>query len=411
MIGRVERKERMECEEPGRAAEAGERRPAAGCDDGEALLAARGLAVGYDGTALLSDVDLTAFPGQVTTIVGPNGSGKSTLLKTLARQLRPLGGQVFLEGRDLSLAAAGELARTVAVMLTQRPGTELLTCRDVVEAGRYPYTGRLGVLGEADHAAVREAMELASVWDLRERDFMRVSDGQRQRVLTARALCQEPRVLVLDEPTSYLDVRWQVGLLGLLRRLAKERRMAVVMSLHELDLAQKASDRVLCAKDGRIVHSGTPEDVFTREVIGALYDLDGTAYNPLFASVELERPKGAPRVFVVAGGGTGTGAFRALARAGVPFVAGVLHENDVDCALAGELAGEVVTERAFEPIGDVAFERAREALSGCEAVIACTESFGTTNARNKSLLEAAQAAGIPIHRTVEACLESLTSHG
>lgn len=140
----------------------------------------------------------------------------------------------------------------MSVMLTGRPRTKLLTCRDVVEAGRHPYTGRLGVLGERDDAAVTAAMEATGVLPLAGRDFAHVSDGQRQRVLLARALCQEPQVLLLDEPTSYLDIRSQLDVLGLLRSEARERGTAVVASLHEVDIAQKAADHVICIKDGRV---------------------------------------------------------------------------------------------------------------------------------------------------------------
>ena len=171
----------------------------------------------------------------------------------------------------------------------------------MVEAGRYPFTGRLGVLGAQDHEAVRAALEATGVAGLADRDFAHVSDGQRQRVLLARALCQEPRVLVLDEPTSYLDVRSQLDMLQLLRREARERGIAVVASLHEIDLAQKAADHVVCIRDGCVVFQGTPEEIFTAERMARLYGLSPESYDPAFGSVELARPEGAPEVFVLAG--------------------------------------------------------------------------------------------------------------
>ena len=360
------------------------------------LLELRGLSVGHGQRALVRDICLAVRPGQVVALIGPNGSGKTTILRTVAGQLRALGGVVELFGQTLGNVPAAERARTMSVMLTGRPQTELLTCRDVVEAGRYPFTGRLGVLGEKDHEAVTAAMSATDVLGLAERDFAHVSDGQRQRVLLARALCQEPRVLLLDEPTSYLDVHSQLEVLQLLRREARERGIAVMASLHEIDLAQKAADYVVCIREGRILCQGKPDEVFTAERIAELYDLAPGAYEPTFGSVELARPEGAPEIFVIAGGGTGAPCFRQLAREGTPFATGVLHEHDSDAIIARQLATHAIFERDFEPVGKRAVAEARDALLTCREVICCVSKFGTMNARNAELVEAARAAGIPV---------------
>ena len=144
----------------------------------------------------------------------------------------------------------------------------------MVEMGRYPYTGHFGVLGKADHAAVDEAMDLTNVSELAERDFMQLSDGQRQRVLLARAICQEPKLLVLDEPTAYLDIRYQLEFLSLLRKLCREREIAAVLSVHEVELAWRAADRLLCVKDGAMAAYGTPEEVLQKQTLQQLFDID-----------------------------------------------------------------------------------------------------------------------------------------
>lgn len=364
--------------------------------DAARYLSVDGLSVGYDGQALISDIEMHVARGDVLTLIGPNGAGKSTILKTIAAYLEPIAGVVVLGDRALSDLPAKERARRMSVVLTDHPHTELLTCQDIVEMGRYPYTGGFGQLSDADKVQVRETMELSNVWDIRHRDFMQISDGQRQRVLLARAICQAPDVIVLDEPTSYLDIRYQIELLSILRSLAKEKHIAVVMSLHELDMAQKVSDFIMCVKGDRIMRAGTPEEIFTRDVIADLYDLERGSYDPLFGSVEMGRPEGEPRVFVVAGGGTGASAFRVLQKQGIPFAAGVLHRGDVDYALACDLASDIVDEAPFEPIGDAAFERAQKIAARCGTVVACVRDFGAGNARNRDLVAWARDTGLRV---------------
>ena len=209
------------------------------------------LQVGYGGKQILNPVRIGIKKGEILTLVGPNGAGKSTILKSVAAQLPPLGGAVYLDGADLLGMKGTERARRMAVMFTEKVHAEWMTCRDVVAAGRYPYTGRFGVLSEEDWKAVDEAMEAVQVSELRERDFQTLSDGQRQRVMLARALCQEPELLLLDEPTSYLDIRYKLEFMSVLQELARRKKVAVILSIHELDLAERVSDWVLCVSPGQ----------------------------------------------------------------------------------------------------------------------------------------------------------------
>ncbi|MGI5939983.1 MAG: ABC transporter ATP-binding protein [Thermoleophilia bacterium] len=356
------------------------------------------LAVGYDGKPLIKNIKMQLNAGEILTLIGPNGSGKTTILKTITKYLKSIYGTVYIDNRSIEDMTNKDMSHEVAVVLTERLRTELMTCEDVVATGRYPYTGRLGILSEHDKRQTREAMELVDTWDLRDRDFTRISDGQRQRVLLARAICQEPQIIVLDEPTSFLDIRYQLELLDILRSMAKLRGIAVVMSMHELDLAQKISDVVMCVRGEFIEHYGSPKDIFKRELIHALYDLVDGSYNPLFGSVELGRPQGEARVFVIAGGGTGIEEYRALQKQGVPFVTGILHENDIDFQLAAELATEVISEPGFTTIRDETLQVAIARLESCDAVINCLQDYGETNVKNRVLYEKAVAMGLKTWR-------------
>lgn len=377
---------------PARSAQAPQPAPA---------LALRGLAVGHGKRALASNIDLEVRPGELVALIGPNGSGKTTILRTAAGQLKPLAGRVELLGRDLAETLGAERARVLAALFTGRPHTELLTCQDVVEAGRYPFTGRLGALGRGDRAVVRSVMEAAGIWHLRDRDFAHMSDGQRQRALIARALCQEPRVLLLDEPTSYLDIGAQLEMLQLLRDQAQSRGIAVLASLHDLTLALRAADRVACVANGTLATEGAPDKILTPRGVSALYGVDAASFSPLFGTVEMRRPEGAPRVFVIAGEHSGAATYRTLARHGIPFAAGVLPERDADAELARSLASALVAERPFGPVRNETVTKARAMLLSCAAVICAKEHLGAESACGSDLLVTARKAGIPVYASAE----------
>ena len=358
-----------------------------------ACLQARELCVGYNRKTLIGGIELNLRRGEIMTLIGPNGAGKSTILKSLIRQLPLTGGAVYLDGRDMAALGERDVARKLSVLMTAHLRPELMTCFDVAATGRYPYTGRLGILTKEDREKTERSLELVHAADLADRDFTQISDGQRQRVLLARALNQEPEVLVLDEPTSFLDIRHKLELLAILKDMVRSRDLAVVMSLHELDLAQKISDWVVCVHGNSIARQGPTEEIFTSEYITELYGAARGSYNALFGSLELEAACGAPEVFVIGGGGIGIPVYRRLQRQGTPFAAGVLGENDLDYPVAQALAVETVAERPFRPIGEEAFQRAASVMKRCGRVLCPVVEFGEMNEKNRLLRELARETG------------------
>ncbi len=244
------------------------------------------LSVGYDGKPLIRDVCLQVQRGKIVTLIGPNGSGKSTILKTIVGQLSKVSGTVLLEGAPMEQCGKKEIAKRMAILMTERIHPELMTCYDVVSTGRYPYTGALGLLGKKDKRIVEESLELVHGRDMADRPFDAISDGQRQRILLARALCQTPEIIVLDEPTSYLDIRYKLELLTILKTMVREKNLAVLMSLHELDLAQRVSDTVVCVSGDRIDRMGLPEEIFSNDYIARLYHMEPGKYDPCFDTLE-----------------------------------------------------------------------------------------------------------------------------
>ena len=247
----------------------------------EEFLSLRRLTVGYPDRTVLQNIDLQIAPGEILTVIGPNGAGKSTLLKSISGQLALLGGSVVMQGEDLQQCSAVDRARKMAVVLTAHIRPEYMTCREVVSAGRYPYTGRMGILQPRDKEITEQAMARMKVTELAERDFNAISDGQKQRVLVARAIAQDTPVLLLDEPTSYLDIRYRTELMEILQELAKEGR-TILMSLHEIELALEVSDRILCVQEGQEACCGSPREILEQDRIRDLFGMSEEMYGKLF---------------------------------------------------------------------------------------------------------------------------------
>lgn len=249
----------------------------------EYAVSADKLTVGYK-EPLISDICFNVKSGSIVVLIGPNGSGKSTILKTLSGYLKSLGGEIFFDGTNKKNVTLKEQAKLISVMLTEKISPELMTCSEVAESGRYPYTGYFGILSNEDKKAVNDAVKLVGAEDFIEKNFSEVSDGQKQRVLLARAICQQTKILILDEPTSYLDIHHKIILLEAMRKIADEKKAAIIVSMHEVELAEKIADYVICVKDGDIIYSGMPKEIFCEENICKLFDIPKNLYNKYYKS-------------------------------------------------------------------------------------------------------------------------------
>ena len=239
--------------------------------------------LGYAPKVLIRDVNLEVEKGEILALTGPNGAGKSTVLKTAAGLLKPMAGKVCLQGQDLANMSLSQRAKLMSVMMTDRVKTEYLSCYDVVRTGRYQYTDLFGKLSSKDKEVIEHTMELIGVSELADRDFSKLSDGQKQRVLLAGAIASEPSVLIMDEPTSFLDIGHKIGFFDVLKMLAKEKSVAVLISMHELELVRKVADRVVCiTEDNRIDRCGKPAEILTPEYTEELFSIGHGKYEEYY---------------------------------------------------------------------------------------------------------------------------------
>ncbi|MCR5195094.1 MAG: ABC transporter ATP-binding protein [Pseudobutyrivibrio sp.] len=242
------------------------------------------LTVGYK-NPVIEQATFTVEQGDIVALIGPNGAGKSTVLKTIVRQIQKLEGKVFVLGNDEENLSEEDLAKTLSMVTTEPVRPELMSAYEVVATGRYPYTGRLGLLAKEDLERVEEAIKLVGAKNVADKDFMKISDGQKQRVMLARAICQEPKVLILDEPTSFLDIQFKIDILSVIKRLAREKNIAVLMSIHELEFVPAVADYVVAVDGGKVVKIGKPNEVITGPQIEEIYHMKKGTGAPLVESM------------------------------------------------------------------------------------------------------------------------------
>jgi iron complex transport system ATP-binding protein len=251
------------------------------------ILRSQSLSIGYPGHTVAADLNLHLTQGRLVCLLGPNGAGKSTLLRTLCAMQPPLAGQVLLNGVDIHTISSRELARLLSVVLTDRVQVGLLSAYELVSLGRYPYTGWNGRLSAEDHRIIRQSIEATGAQDLAARPVDELSDGERQKVLMARALAQQPKLLVLDEVTAFLDLPRRVDIMRTLRRLAHRHGATILLSTHDLDLAIRSADELWLLEKGGAFHSGAPEDLVLNGAFAQAFRSEGIEFNPADGHFEL----------------------------------------------------------------------------------------------------------------------------
>jgi iron complex transport system ATP-binding protein len=237
------------------------------------ILKTKSLSIGYEGKTVVSDINVTLNEGDIIALVGPNGAGKSTLFKTFSTHIKPVGGTIELFGKDLTTISPKERAKLLGIVLTERPDDMFMKVYDVVAAGRYPYTGMFGKLSENDEKEIKVSLELVGVNNLIDRVFNTLSDGEKQKVMIAKAIAQNTPVIMLDEPTAFLDYPSKIELFSLLKKLAKEQHKAILFSSHDLELLLRYTDNLWIIAKNQPFAAGTSSELLKNGIIKKYFGL------------------------------------------------------------------------------------------------------------------------------------------
>jgi len=354
------------------------------------------LEIGYSKSspAVLKEFSLSLKAGELVGIVGPNGSGKSTLVRALSRALKPEKGVILLHGADLySGTSARDAAKGIGVVQQETSIAFDFTVRDVVLMGRSPHLPNrpFAAETEADYLIADQAMDSTGVTSLAHRTMAELSGGERQRVVLARALAQEADVILLDEPTSHLDLKHQRDVLNIVRNLSTKMGRAVLAVLHDLNLAAAYCDRLVLLKDGKIVAQGTVAEVLTQENVRRAYGANvwvrchpvtGRPVLVTLPDLPQDIVETGPSVHVICGGGSGTGLFIYLRQNCYKVSAGVLNEGDTDAESAAMLSIPYISEAPFSAISEASGVAAQSLARAADLIVVTDVPFGQANLAN-----------------------------
>lgn len=356
------------------------------------ILETRDLCVGYEGKIVVDNVQIEGERGMILCLLGPNGAGKTTILRTLSGLLSSVKGKVYIKGNELSNIDNKDLAKDLSVVLTKKFDGGLMTAFEVASMGRYPHTDFFGKLTETDIKKTIEALETVNAANLTHRYFDELSDGEKQKILIARALVQEPEIIILDEPTSHLDIKHRLELVDILKRLSKEKGISVILSLHEIDIALKSCDKVVLINKNKVIAYGTPEEVVNEDIIKELYTIDDANFNNLLGTIELSNFS-VPEVFVIGGAGAGASVYRILTKSQIGFATGIIHENDVDYEIARTMGVHIESEKPFVKINENNVSKCKKLIQTSNIIIDTDYPIGDINKKNIDLTKYALDMG------------------
>jgi len=367
------------------------------------ILTIDGIDCYYGSIKVLENVRFSVKEREFVGVLGPNGSGKTTLLRSISRTLKPHRGVILLNDVDVYSLKSAEVAKQMAVVPQESVVAFNFTALDVVLMGRNPHLSLFQMESEKDVAIARKAMELTNTWHLAERPVNELSGGEKQRVIIARALAQEPKVLLLDEPTVHLDINNQLEIMDLLKELCVKKGLIVLAVFHDFNLAARYCDSAIMLRNGKVVSAGSINDVLTSENIKRVFQVEVLVRrhpitNSLYV-IPISRPKPLlPRkisVHLICGAGTGTTLMKTLIDEGYNVTAGVLNVLDTDYETARLLKIPVISEAPFSPITEETHKANLEAISRADAVVLTSVPFGYGNLRNLEAAKEALEKGIP----------------
>lgn len=350
------------------------------------------LTVNYGAHTALDGVGFNIDKGSFLALIGPNGAGKSSLLRTISRLLKPSRGVLYLGEQDLQKISLKDISKSIAVVPQDTNIDFDFSVADVVAMGRYPHLKRFQKEEKKDEKIIAEAMEITGITHLASRSAVNLSGGERQRVIIARALAQEPEILLLDEPTANLDLNYQVEFLELARRLNREKGVTVIAAIHDLNLAAQFFDYFILLSDKKILALGIPETVLTPENISFAYGIPVVVQrNPLHGKLHITVTRGdvndaaqhgKPAVHLVGGGEEAIPLLSALLDAGFQPTVGPVTQEDSGHRFATHHNLDVITLPPFSPVSDLYHQRHRDLIKNAHAVIIPSIPFGMGNLRN-----------------------------
>jgi len=357
----------------------------------------------YGSIKALDNVAFSVREGEFVGILGPNGSGKTTLLRAISRTLKPRVGTVFLDDTSIYDMENREVAKNVAVVPQETIATFDFTALDIVLMGRTPYIDRFRQESREDLAIVKRVMKLTNTWHFAERLVNELSGGEKQRIIIARALTQEPQLLLLDEPTTHLDISNQLEIMDLIKHLCETKKLLIVAVFHDFNLAARYCDSIILLNDGKIVAVGKSDETLTSENVRKVFSVDTIVkkhpVTGFLHVIPISRPINQQQkslsVHLICGCGTGSPLMKILKDEGYFVTAGVLNLLDTDQETAQLLKIPITSEAPFSPITEEAHTANLQMISKAKVIVITPTQFGDGNLRNLNAAETALEKGIP----------------